>query len=692
MKRLVLSGLCCAGLFALAPSVHAHGGQYRGPGDVVPPSPGGGRGTGGPGGPSTGGPAGPSTPGPSGPSTPGASGPSTGGPAAPGAGPGGPATGGGGPPEDDLTRWMFWWEFNKDPFIRLRDSVHSGGVQTGSDDFFLGGQRRGAAKDSMKPTEDQIMGEILPALKKAIDSTEDVDIVGAVMVAMAKVGKDHQDFKLLDVIKPRLTSGNQEICETAALAIGIAGIAEEEQINLLSGMALDNEVGRKATGRDNGVQFRTRTFALYGLGLLAYPTNNLKAKTATFQACKQILADDKLTERNIKVAAIQALSLLNLGSSTDAEKQLLADAVKVLHDYYMKPMGASQQMIQSHCATTIAKLVGKDHPEAARFKELFANDLLEKGKVERKSDDIARACVLALGQLCQPFEDKDEKKNPDVKYSEMLLDTYKKHKDQQTKFFSVLALGQIGGAENRKALLLELGRASKNNKPWFALSLGVYSYFRYEAQKKASNTIDYDRGVGERLYETIKTERTPDVVAALGVGLGLNQYTEAADHMRSLMEGNIAQEELAGYLCIGLALMNDIPSTSTMLSVVDKSLRRPDLLKQAAIALGKLGDKTVADKLKDMLMDDKGSAPLARLSAVASALGFIGDKRTIAPLTKLLLNKDLNGLSRAFAAVALGGVADKEPLPWNSKISVNINYRASVETLTNQSTGILDIL
>ena len=58
----------------------------------------------------------------------------------------------------------------------------------------------------------------------------------------------------------------------------------------------------------------------------------------------------------------------------------------------------------------------------------------------------------------------------------------------------------------------------------------------------------------------------------------------------------------------------------------------------------------------------------------------------------MLFDQSLTDLSRAFAAVALGGVADKEPLRWNSKISVNMNYRAAVETLTNGSSGILDIL
>ena len=129
MKKLVLASLTCAGLVALLPeTVLAHGGQYRGPGDVVPPSPGGGRGTGGPSGPTTGGPAGPSTLGPGGPSTPGPSGPATGGPAGPGPAKG-PTTGGRGIQlEDDLTRWEFWWEFNKDPFIRLKQAIQTGAV------------------------------------------------------------------------------------------------------------------------------------------------------------------------------------------------------------------------------------------------------------------------------------------------------------------------------------------------------------------------------------------------------------------------------------------------------------------------------------------------------------------------------------------------------------------------------------
>ena len=690
MKKLVLSGLCCAGLIALLPETgRAHGGQYRGPGDVVPPSPGGGRGTGGPAGPTTGGPAGPGAPAPSGPTTPGASGPATGGPAGPGGGRAAQTGQRGVEVGDDLTQWQFWWEFNKDPFIRLKDAIASGGPQTGSDDFYLGSTRRSEAKDSLKPTEEQILGEILPALKKAIDSTKQRDINSSCMVAMAKIGRNHNDFKLIDVFAPRLKESDQEIRETAALSIGIAAIAEQEEMDLLIGLAMDDDKGRSASG--GTVNDRTRAFAAYGLGLISNRTANLEIKTKAFAALKKLLTDENVSNRNIKVAAINAIGLLNLDESSDDSKKLLGEALDALEAYYMEKLGPGQQLIQAHCPTAIAKLISRGHEKAAHFKELFAADLTEKGKVKRSSNDIARSCVLALGQLAVPYENKEDKGNPDNEYSKLLLDTYHDHKDLQTRFFSILALGQIGGELNRTTLLKEFDKGSKTQeKPWAALSLGVYAFFKYDAQKKATGQIEPERLIADTLYDALKTNKEPGLLSALAVALGLTQATEAADTMVSMLLSNVAKEDLAGYLCIGLALMNHNRAITDIKGIVDQSVRRTDLLKQAAIALGKLGDKTVAEQLQKLMTD--GEPNLAKLSAIASALGFIGDSRTIAPLKKMLFDDQLGDLSRAFAAVALGGVADKEPLPWNSKIGQNINYRASVETLTNQTSGILDIL
>jgi HEAT repeat protein len=692
MKKLVLSGLCCAGLVALLPETgRAHGGQYRGPGDVVPPAPGGGRGTGGPSGPTTGGPAAPGAPAPSGPTTPGPSAPTTGGPAGGGGGKGGTTGIGGGEIGDDLTQWSFWWEFNKDPYIRLKDAVHQGFVQTGSDDFYLGATKRRESVDSLKPTEEQIVGEVLPALKKAIDSTTQRDINSSCMVAMAKIGKNHPDFKLIEVFKPRLKTNDQEIRETAALSIGISAIAEEQEIKLLSSLALDDAEGRKASEASE-VNDRTRTFAIYGLGLAAYSTTNIDLKRTILDKVKRFVSDERQSGRNIKVAAINAISLLNLSASTDAEKALIDDALDTLETYYKKSLGAGEQLIQAHVPPAIAKLIGRDHPKADKYKELFAADLQEKqekGAAKRSGNEIPQSCVLALGQLCKPID--DEKKDADAKYSKLLLDTYHDHKDQQTRFFSALALGQIGGKHNRDVLLREFDKGRKvTEKPWCALALGVYSFHRYEAQTKAGATIEIEKTIGDTLFAAMKENKEPSLLSALAIGLGLTRFTEAADHLRAQMVENQPKEQLCGYLCIGLALMNDVASKEAMRDVVARSTRRPALFRQAASALGKLGDKDVADQLRKLLTE--GEVNLAKLSAIASALGFIGDRRTITPLRTMLFDDQLTELSRAFAAAALGGIADKEPLPWNSKISVNTNYRASTETLTDGATGILDIL
>src|SRR5205085_8114043 len=103
-----------------------------------------------------------------------------------------------------------------------------------------------------------------------------------------------------------------------------------------------------------------------------------------------------------------------------------------------------------------------------------------------------------------------------------------------------------------------------------------------------------------------------------------------------------------------------------------------------------LGDKELVPYLCDALVEAKGYSSQA---ALASALGFIGDSRSVDPLVAMLERKQLTDGARGFAAVALGIVADKELLPWNSKISTNVNYRANTTTLTgDNATGILDIL
>ncbi|MGE3174088.1 MAG: HEAT repeat domain-containing protein [Planctomycetota bacterium] len=690
MKTLFLAGLGVAGALALMPETgHAHGGIYRGPPDVVPPGGGGGRG-GGPGGPGDVGRGGPSTPGPGGPAAPQPAGPGTGGPA-PAAGGARPATGGRGAPLTvDLTTWDIWWEFHKDPYLGLKDAVHAGTPVSGSDEVYIGATRRVDSRDSMAPSDEDRFEVALPALHRAIQSTEQRDIVSSCMVAMAKLGRDHRDFDLRSSFVPQLARADQEIRETAALALGIAAIPDEQTIQLLGDLVADSAAGRAASGA-RAVHDRTRAFACYGLGLIAHANAGHDVKRRVFAALRVAVDDPGSVDRNVRVAAIHGISLLNLDAGAAPGQALLAEALACLDAYYARPAGVGEQLMQAHVPTAVARLLGRAHPDAdlvARYKARYLADLQGRGDARRTSNDIPRSCAMALGQLCPPVDDDDDE---GAGVCRELLSAWHDHKDAQTRYFSIMALGQIGGAWARTALLREFDNAGRSlEKPWVAMAMGVQAFAAHERASAAGESYAPDPEFGRALRTALRDGKDPAALGAFAVALGLCRYEAAADDMRALLARSRNQSVLAGYLCIGLALMDHRRATEDIRAIVQSSVRRPELFRQAAIALGRLGDKRVVSDLQQLLLEQEQT--LAQRAAVASALGFVGDRRTVRPLCAMLADTSLSDLSRAFAAVALGGVGDKERLPWNSKIGFGANYRAAVETLTDGATGILDIL
>lgn len=575
------------------------------------------------------------------------------------------------------TQWSMWWELNGPALMRVRE--HALRPQE-LPEFIDYGRRRSMEQDLLAPTAEQLEGEILPALKKALDSTSQRDITCAVMLAMAKIGRNHSDFRLIDVFAPRLRVTDQEVRETAALSIGLAGIVEEAELQLLTGLAFDNERGRAATGGKVGP--RTRAFATYGLGLLAREARVIQANVLA-SLCS-LLEDDAVTSRDIRVAAIHGLSLLRFDLSEDAGRILQARALATLEALYLRESGPAQQLVQAHCPTAIARLIGRDHDRAAYFKELFAADLRQRGDSSR-SDDIARSCALALGQLAKPFDEPDDKAAPENRLSRLLLDTYRTHRDQQARYFAILALGQIGGDLNRLALLREFDKSEHAEEMgWVALSLGICAASRGPDSQP-------DATIAQVLGDAFVEHKDPDLLSSLAIALGLARATEFAPQMIARLDASAAKEELAGALCVGLALMDHQRAIAAVQTALDRATRRPQLLEQAASALAILGDKTVGDRLLQRAAANERNN-IASFAAIMSSLRLVGDCRHVAPLAKMLQDERLSDLQRAFAAVALGGIADKERLPWNRGLAGNLNYRATVETLWNHRDGVLDIL
>ncbi len=683
---LLLSCLCAAVLGLCVSPAFAHGGQYRGPEDVVPPNPGGAPPRG-PSGPQTGQPGGPSS-NPSGPAPAPGAGPIThgGSPQPRGSGPGPVTPRGGVTLDEDFSRWEYWWEFNKDRFLGLKDALYQPAVISGSLEYWLGPRRDVPGQDLLRPSDDLLRQRVLPALKRALDGTDDRDIASACMLAMAKARLEPEGFRLHEVLLPRLQSRDQEIRETAALALGIASLDRAEHVDALVALASDSAAGRRLSDRAE-VHDRSRAFAAYALGLLARGTANPAVKQQALLTLRPLVLDAQPGSWDLRIAAIHGLGLLAPGSSP-AEETIRREAVACLEEYYLRPLGVGEQILQAHCPIAIARLLGPDHQDAGRFRSLFADELRGRLAAERRNDHLAQSCAQALGELCRPFEDDG---SADAAHSQLLLQTWREHRDAQTRAFALMALGHIGGAQNRTALLQAFERGNKAlEKGWAALAIGVLGHTRLRTAKAAGRAMDPDRPAGDALLAALQQQKTPSAIGGIALGLGLLGHRDAAPHLRELLRRTQSQDELAGHIAVGLGLLGDAGAVEPLRDLTRQSVRRPDRLRQTAVALGRLGDRSVAEDLHRMLAD--GDLNLARLAAVASALALIGDRRSIEPLTVLLQDSNLTPLSRAFAAVALGGIADRLPLPWNAPIGANANYRAAVATLVGGGVGILDIL
>jgi HEAT repeat protein len=638
LRVLLLAG---AGLL-LCSEVWAHGGQYRGP-------------TASPGAPGLGAPGG-GLRGPRGPTT------------------------GIGASLGSSTSWQTWWEFNKDPFLRLKEAIQARGPVSGSDDFYMGNGRSGH-RDKLDPSPQEKVQKILPALAGALKGTRNRDIITACLVAMAKMGVETDDIQLLPIFRSHLARPDQEIRETATLSMGIAGlaIAEGDLVALLG----DTAAGRRLVNRSE-VGDRTRTFAAYALGFLARRSLDVEMKERVYRLLSSVMENRNNRSRDLAMATIHGIGLLDPDPERSSREKLLRwQCVDTLWNYYQRDLGKSWQIIQSHVPGAVARLLGRGTGVLhKRIKDSLAEELTGN---ERRQNSIYQSAVLALGSLSMPGEDHAE----DKVYSSALLNYYREGHDQQARYFSLIALGRIAGAGNREALIgIHVAARTATTKPWSAMALGLVGR---AALEEGGDNQSVDLGIGSVLHRDFVEVSNPDVRAALAVALGLVGYRDAADDLLQQLSEIQIHDTLAGYLCIGLALMDERRAVAQIRDLASRSVRRPARLQQAAIALGKLGDKEVTGFLQGMLGVE--SLNLARLSAVAVALGFIGDRRSVDPLIRLLDDdRHLTKLAQAFVAAALGGIGDKDLLPWNTVLALDVNYRARADTLTNGRSGVLDIL
>jgi HEAT repeat protein len=601
----------------------------------------------------------------------------------------------------DLTDWRLWWRHNQALYLALKERVQSLGTDTGATWFIGDGQR--PQKDTLRPTPEQIRIEIVPALLTVLEKEKANELLAAAVVALAKIGAGGdgaEGARIEAAITRFLADGNQRVRETAVVALGI--LASPRSIPALAHLLWDTPAGRKTVGATE-VDYRARSFAAYGLGLVGARAESEIDRQLVVSILRRALEGDDTRSRDLEVACLIALGLVPLATvetppglagarATPPERSRLAQL-----DYVAAFLRDERRelLARAACPVTLARLLrdapgGPVDPRLARYRGELAAELAER--VEREQDDaeILQSCVLALGQI-----GTSDGGALDARIRRVLASVPDEVSEPQARAFALVAAAEAGArlgqdqpgdgiVDARAFLLEELFDGRRYLRPWAGLASGVLSWGLQEA------------GVTDPALETLRSmlrvaledERSPERLGAYALAAGLAQSSASVPRLTRLLDKELP-DELRGQVALGLALLGHEPAIEQLREIVGDSAHRPALLRQAAIALAVLGDKDVATQLGVMLRDARSFATQA---AISSALGFVGDRRSVAPLARLLGDPLATDAARAFAAAALGSVADKELLPWNAKIGIGLNYRAAPATLTDplSRSGILD--
>jgi HEAT repeat protein len=591
-----------------------------------------------------------------------------------------------------------WWAFRRDPFIDLRAAVHSGGAATLGGRFGLGRGERAPASDLLRPSELDLRDRVVPALLAALRSEPSRDLRSACLVALARIGADVAGRDLRSPIAAALADDDQEVAETAALALGLLG--DDRAVPDLAHLLADDEVGRRAVG-ERAVPVRTRAFAAYGLGLAAQASRREDVRRFAVSRLASVLERERFAGRDVPVACVLALGLVPLGEEgaappTQTDGALPASASRSAQARFLLRLLADPEradLVRAQVPGALAQLlIGIEAvPHGASLKAEVASELLAVLSPRSGARaELRQACAAALGLLGDG--DLDE---VDVRIRATLVRTAREGGVLE-RSLALVSLAEVAvrvGAgptplaaltDVRAELLGRLAGGTSLSRPWAGLGLALVE--RGAALHGRGPSAD----VALALREALRAAASPEEAAAHALALGLIGDTRAVDAVLERFEG-ASDDVLKGHAAIALGLLGDPRSAEVLRGVLAASRYRPELLRGTAVALALVGDKSAVPLLMEAL---RGASSLSAQAALAGALGTIGDARAVAPLLELLADEEVTARARAFAAAALGRVGDRRPLPWNVDLARSATWTSAPETLSDPfgAAGVLDLL
>ena len=559
----------------------------------------------------------------------------------------------------------------------LKDAIYLAPASTGSDEFFLGHGEQPSIRD-LRPDPALIIKEVVPALLVILTGDEMPSVVSSATLALAKIGAESCGERAGEVeaaLRALLERGNQEVVETAALALGLfgrPGCAMD-----LAALVGNTEVGQKLVGGGK-VSTRTRAFAAYGLAQLARRNEN--SEIARFTAHPLVAAvDARKAPDEVRLACLNALAVVPLSSAAYVE----AGGVRVAPS---SSRSALVEWLAERCKDSdLSDRVRAHAPRTMALHALGGNkslreeaigvlvELLAKGRTDR---ELRYGAVMGLGLLGHAGGEHT--------WVRTSLMRSARDGDASERHLALMSLGQVssrpgpdpksawaGADAIEKYLREQLVRGKSRAKPWAALALGV----------QGAEQLTHGRPLKVETRDALRFMsedcKSPADAGAYAVALGLRTDIGAAELLREKL-AYFSDQQARGDLCLSLGLLREISNVPALQEVLPDAIYQPHLLSRVITALTLSQDKSLVPTILKEIKETESSSVRV---VYAWALGIVGDARAVGPLTALLLDTENVAMLRAKSADCLGFVCDPERVPWNTSLKRAANYSTRAATV-----------
>ena len=583
----------------------------------------------------------------------------------------------------DPADWDVWWHYNRGAYIDLEGDLARGVVGAANTPLSPGdspanssarrpGQRRAGISESL------VARSLHPSLVAEFAKQQSFVHEHALMMALARLGPVEGGTDLVPLFTRRLFTGNAWVREGAVVALGVLGTGDAAIA--LSELVQDTTNGRAYVAK-RSVPTRLRSLAAESLGLCAARCSDVGPLQLAIHHLEPILVDRK-ADTDLRVASAVGLAI--------AAKPLVARPLEDQVDFDGLTVSVlelfTERRLDHALEAQLPIVLGRcaQHVTPVRREQTAFELVRLLDPKSRTRTETRRAATVALGSVGDSDEDTLDRR---IRRTLMLaLDD----RDRGVRSLAPIALGQVGsragtGAGHARAgvgdatgMLMDALRTSKAlDQPWIGLGMGVLG------NRLREDHLAVDPHAQTEITNLVGKVKVIERTGTVALAAGLVRAPESAAVIR-YRYGKMHAFGWRGRMTTALGMLGDASFLKEMRVGTKEGHHDPEWMEGAAIGRALLGDETV---VPDLLVTYDSCHCTTSRYATTRALAWVGDVRAVGTLLEVALDPDLAAWDRAYAAEALGWIADRDPRPWKSWLTSDLVHPATPVTLTDPTGG-----